>query len=600
MSWVTHLTIPFLLISIAIAYFIFILIKNPIISKSFLYTSFLILCVSSLLSTLYDFWIVFHWSADTWVHLTLINETINIGLFPGNPFFQNQPTIINYSVIHLICAEIYFFFEIPPHLLLIPLALLAVLLRILFVFVWIRYLLRSEKLALLAISIYVISSGSFFSPTFHFLWYPFSLGITISNLIFLFMLKSLKEDKLKYAFICALFLSIAIMLHIIVGVFLFLAILGFLFFYVILKGVSLKSTYYIIVIFIVGIGLALLWYSWLIPSYLVKTSLSQLTTPNLPPNQALNSNIFRLDQRYITITRFGIVNPGYVLLYVFSNNLVLIGLVVLGFYKFFRNFNIYQATQREVYLMSSTILPVVMSFIPPLFYFLNRLLKGSIVRIMILLPQLFFATIGFEWLCRVVFRKFSHHDFNPKFKNVSRNLSLFLMIFLIIGISSYPKYDYYLHRDTERESTPLVLDWASDFTWLKEHSAKDSIVLSDPWTSYFIPYFAERKIVATHQSHATSFSISTGERISDVVLVLNASTSLRETLTIIKKYNVSYILLNLRPYFNYRYSNYRPHIENYYSLETPLKFCSSSTFFKKVYYFDGVWVFEVMRSDVSN
>jgi len=130
---------------------------------------------------------------------------------------------------------------------------------------------------------------------------------------------------------------------------------------------------------------------------------------------------------------------------------------------------------------------------------------------------------------------------------------------------------------------------------LKEHSDENSVILSDPWTSYYIPYFAERKIVATHSEHSLSYIISTGNRISDVLLALNVSTPMHETLNIIEKYNVSHIFLNLRPFIDAKYSDYKMNIENYYSLNTPLKFNNAPEYFREVYYCNGIWIFEVIK-----
>ena len=268
----------------------------------------------------------------------------------------------------------------------------------------------------------------------------------------------------------------------------------------------------------------------------------------------------------------------------------------MGFYKFIRDFKTLHTTENEIYLLSNAIVPVVVSFIPPFFYFFNAiLLKSNMVRFMIILPQLVFATLGLEWLYMVAHRKFSSYKLTLRFNiRVKSTVLLFLMIFLIIGISSLPRYVYYINREAEMHSNPIS-DWSTDFVWLKENSSKDSVVLSDPWTSYYIPYFAERKIVATHGEHSISYTIPTRNRISDALLALNVTTQINETLHIIEKYNVSYILLNLRPFLDENYSDYKQLIENYYSLDTPIKFYSASDYFREMYYFNGVWIFEVIK-----
>jgi len=409
------------------------------------------------------------------------------------------------------------------------------------------------------------------------------------------MLKSLKEDKLKYALISALFFSMTIMLHLVAGAFLFLAMLSFLFFYVILKGKPQKRmSYSFILFFIVGIGLALLWSSWLIRPYLIGTQSSSSLLLDSSTERVSTMSRFLASFLQFAQFRIGLLRSFFVIS--FGRNVILIILIVLGFYKFIRDFKILQTTENEIYLLSNTIVPVVLSFIPPLFYFFNSLLRSSMVRFMIILPQLVFATIGFEWLCMVAFSKFSFNEFKPRFNIVSkRAILMFLMIFLIIGISSFPKYVYYYNRENELASNPIIFDLASDFTWLKENSDKDSVILSDPWTSYYIPYFTERKVVATHQTHSISYLISTGKRVSDVALALNVSTPLVETLIIVKKYNVSHILLNLRPFLDSEYTAYKQYIEDYYSLNTPQKFYNSPNFFKEVYYFNGVWIFEITK-----
>lgn len=590
MYLITHLTLPFFVINLAVAYLIFQLVKRPTISKSFFYTAFMILCIAAVVSNLYGFWVVYHWSADTWVHLTLINETINNGLFPSDPFFQNQPNILYYSLIHWLCAELHYFIEVPPHVLLIPIASLAVLLRILFVFVWIRYLLNNEKLALLAISLYAVSSGSFFGPTFHWLWYPFSLGITVSNLTFLFMLKSLKEDRLKFAVVSALFFSIVLMFHLIMGIFLFISLLGFLFFYAILKEKPQKRICYsFIIILAVGIVLSLLWLGWIVPPYFNDVqSPSNLVAHGI--GTASNSFVFRWGNRFVYIAQFKIVSPWYLFNNVFNQNSILISLAIIGFLKFLQNYKAFQTSESDVYLFSNTILPIVFSFIPPLFSIV--FLKGYIIRIMILIPQLVFATIGLEWICTSAIRRISFINFRSISRSISKHILMFILIFLIIGISSLPRYVYYVNIENIHRSEPMIFEWEEDFTWLKAHSNRKDIILSDPWTSYYIPYFAERKIVAKLPAHSPTFSID--DRLSDAILALNTSTPITKTLEIIKKYNVSYVLLNLRPLLDANYSGCRKCVETYYTLDAPSKFNSASSSFKEVYYVNGVWIFEIL------
>ena len=218
--------------------------------------------------------------------------------------------------------------------------------------------------------------------------------------------------------------------------------------------------------------------------------------------------------------------------------------------------------------------------------------SGYLIRLLIILPQLVLATIGLEWVCAVFFRKISFNKFRPRFKGVSKDVGLFLLIFMIMGISSLPKYVYYINRENDQRSIPMVFEWEKDFTWLKSNSDGEDIILSDPWTSYYIPYFAERKIVAIPPGHSPTFPID--DRVSDALLMLNMSTPLDETLKLIKKYNVSHVLLNLRPFLDTKFEGYRQYIEIYYSTDTPSKFQRASNFFKEVYYFNGVWIYEVL------
>jgi hypothetical protein len=426
--------------------------------------------------------------------------------------------------------------------------------------------------------------------------------MTIASLIFLFILKTIKENKLKYAVISALFFSIAIMLHLVTGIFMFLAVLGFLFFYFILKGkLDTKTLFSFFLFFVVGIGLALIWSSWIVNPYLTSRSLSLPSSPLSTPSPNSSNQIDDTPSRwslirYIQISQYEMVNPMYLFIFIFNKNLILIGLVIIGFYKFIRDFKIPQSTENEVYLLSNTIVPVVLSFIPPFFHIFNRLVRSSAVRFTIMLPQLAFATIGFEWFCIVAIRRFSSFKFKPRFNLVSTNaILLFFLIFLTVGISFFPRYVYYTNREAEFHSNS-IFEWSTDFAWLKDNSDENSVILSDPWTSYYIPYFTERKIVATHSEHSISYIISTSNRISDALLALNVSTSIKDTINIIEKYNVAYIFLNLRPFVDANYSDYRMNIEDYYSLSTPLKFYNAPEYFREVYYYNGIWIFEVIRS----
>ncbi|MBI1817911.1 MAG: glycosyltransferase family 39 protein [Deltaproteobacteria bacterium] len=87
--------------------------------------------------------------ADTWVHLTYIRYTISLGWFPGDAFYGGPRTPPYYSLAHLVLAAICELTGQPPHMMWLTLPPLVVVTTMVAMFVWLRALTGDERIAVI-------------------------------------------------------------------------------------------------------------------------------------------------------------------------------------------------------------------------------------------------------------------------------------------------------------------------------------------------------------------------------------------------------------------------------------------------------------------
>ena len=156
-----------------------------------------------------------------------------------------------------------------------------------------------------------------------------------------------------------------------------------------------------------------------------------------------------------------------------------------------------------------------------------------------------------------------------------------------------------LHRQQDSVLTPLNMrqaiprtgEWDADFGRMKE-MIKGKVVLSDVWTSYFLPYWTSAHVVAIPAAHGSPF-VDQEKRAAGVSLALNPATSKASLIEVLQKYEVEYLFLNLRPKLNPNFSKYSLIAGQY--PEGVLERFRNNPITRLVYQNDGVWLYQVVN-----
>lgn len=84
---------------------------------------------------------------------------------------------------------------------------------------------------------------------------------------------------------------------------------------------------------------------------------------------------------------------------------------------------------------------------------------------------------------------------------------------------------------------PLVVQY------LQQETHEDAVILSDPWTGHVLPALTHRKVMIANRNF---MGHSYDQRLTDAGRVMNPNTSADESLAILRRYDVEFILLNPR------------------------------------------------------
>ncbi len=136
-----------------------------------------------------------------------------------------------------------------------------------------------------------------------------------------------------------------------------------------------------------------------------------------------------------------------------------------------------------------------------------------------------------------------------------------------------------------REPAPELR--ALDF--LQTTVREPAVVLSDPITSYAVPAYTRHFAVTSLHQHSSPADGRSLERIHDAQTVLSAYVPLSETLRILRKYQVGYLLLNQSfPMYQAQYATF---IHAAAFPEQRAKFLERPSIFEKIYDSDRVFIF---------
>jgi len=237
-----------------------------------------------------------------------------------------------------------------------------------------------------------------------------------------------------------------------------------------------------------------------------------------------------------------------------------------------------------LFLIATSMAPTLILLTP--IYMLSTKIFGAWMtpRFMILLPVPLLAAMSIRHLLRFL----SGRKFHLVKVTIAACALVGLFIILFPSVITQ-QIDFSKQQDSVL--TPLN-GWDADFAQLKPE-IQGKVVLSDIWTSYFLPYYTEAYVVAIPPAHGSPF-IDHEKRVADVATVFNLNTPADSIMSLLGKYDVDYLLLNLRPSLRKDFGKYGL-ISSQYPQGVAEKF-RQSQWLHLVYQKDGFFLYKVINS----
>ncbi|MBN1165220.1 MAG: hypothetical protein JXB45_11620 [Candidatus Krumholzibacteriota bacterium] len=241
-----------------------------------------------------------------------------------------------------------------------------------------------------------------------------------------------------------------------------------------------------------------------------------------------------------------------------------------------------------LFLFSGMVTTVLIIFNPLAVYLLGKFMTYGLVRRFTLLAP-YIAVAGF-FTHRNIMVLIREGDLKKKL-GAAAFLLLLLLILVPYAVSFFRVYSP-RSLEAEKKESPLV--WIDALEFLEEEIATPSVILSDPYTSFSIPALTKHYIVAVPIGHSSPKDADNVFKVKQAGDALSGYTGLNETLAILDKYKVTYIVLNQRfaqPVYEYAWS-----IDPRLYKGSRDKFDSAPALFEKVYQRDNLYIYRYNRS----
>ncbi|HTS17265.1 MAG TPA: hypothetical protein VMP11_06820 [Verrucomicrobiae bacterium] len=465
---------------------------------------------------------------DTWMHLAIIRRGLENGLFAGDPFYPNYPPPPHYSLVDVLYIYASKLTGIAPHLLWAHASFLVVALLFLACVWWHRELFDDSQLGWLGGLLFILST----SAQWHYATYPRNVALIPFFACLVYYFRS--ANRIWYVVHAGLAFGICVMSH------MFTAIMcaTFVMVYVLLAGgldaIHRKHRRWLydlrrLAFIPIGCILASPWLFVFGREALTHTETSMAH--------------YSLANTHIAARMFGwtftMYAPGRMLeafptiVWVFAGAGLLICLyhMIRGTHK-----------PLHVFLVSTLMVPVVVLLSP---------LYSPIVRLFgEWMPARFVTVMSVPALAALTWGTATGAlpDLGEKrtgYRLIIRGAGLLLVFtFMVVVIGPVAIMQSQLYETQNLVSRPLST-WDNDIPML-EGMFKDKVVLTDPMTSYAMPYYTGAYVVAIPLGHGSPY-IDHESRIADVTTMFDPNTSPAKRYEMLHKYHVDYIVLNLRP-----------------------------------------------------
>ncbi len=264
----------------------------------------------------------------------------------------------------------------------------------------------------------------------------------------------------------------------------------------------------------------------------------------------------------------------------------------VGIFAFFLTPFLYRRAKKEpglLFLFAGMIMTPLIIFNPAAVHFLGKVMTlGLIRRIALLAPYI--AVTGY----------FVHMMILKAAEGGRRGERAAAAVFLLVTVCLLVPYIKGFSQsyspaalESERRDSPFA--WIDALKFIENEIKEPAVFLADPYTSFGIPAFTKHYIVAVPIGHSSPKDARNVEKVKDARDALNPYTGIRETLEILDKYRVDYVILNQTfesPIYEYSWSIdpgiYRQALD---------KFESRPALFEKVYDKGGVYIFRYIHTD---
>jgi hypothetical protein len=457
---------------------------------------------------------------DTWVHLALIRHTIERGWFPGDPFYAGLPTPPYYSFAHIVYAAISSLSGWAPHEIMRAAGPVVATLTILAVFAWLRALSGDARVAVVgaATELLIQIPGSSWAG----LPYPRELALAPAALALWWYLRGRVHGERSALAAAGIAVAVGIGIHLFVGVVTVLAVTC------LELALRQHQARWRDAAFTAAVA-AVFASPWVV-NFVYARSLrparmaAELALPLDTWRFAIGSVAIRLFDP--TVIRWALPAPALWLI------------VALGVATCVGRYAAGRATLTERFALISVALALALT-VTPLYGLLIPLAGVWTPRVLRLLPLSLLMGLGVaatvDWIA-------SRRPRTRVGAAVAASVAAGA-----IGVATYHRLAHIYNTHLMYAPLGRHIDW-QPLIDVAGGRAGTCTVLSDPWTSYPVPYYLGCSIVTMPPWHGSAYA-DHAARDRAARRVYNPRTSLDEVLDTLDEFHVDTLILALpQPY----------------------------------------------------
>jgi hypothetical protein len=519
---------------------------------------------------------VYNIGYDTWMHLTIIQRGVENGLFTGDPYYLGFPTTPHYSIVDVFYVLLSAISGIAPHLFWGNLSFIFVALIFLACIWWYKELFDDSALGWLVGLLFILS----ITIKWHYATYPRNIALIFFFLSHLFYFRSVRTKQDRYTLYSGISIGFCIMTHLFTGVMCFTSLVTYA---LTSWGVDaihrkprlwnedLRRLAFIPISLIVSSPWMIMFGKQALTH--TEISMSHYSLPDWNVETTILGWTFKIYKPKL----FWDIYPSLLWILAGVGLLICLYYIIRGSYK-----------PLHVFLVSAAIIPPIVLLTP--FYstivnIFGEWMPSRFIRIMPV-PPLAVLSIG------IIIRFLASIRVNHRIQRaIIRSSGIVLgLIFMIIIIPPIVTIQKDLYKGRNQVLTTLYV-WNNDFNALKD-KLKNKVVLTDPWTSYILSYYTDAYTVAIPAAHGSPY-INHELRLEDVSVMFNPQTDPVKRYELIDKYQVDYVMINLRPKFDNTASGYGL-IGDFYQSSIKETFDKQKRF-KLIYDVNGLFIYDLSR-----